>query len=51
MKKKILTFISVGILMFVGVTVIEFCCIYAAEGDNIWSYLKGVWDWYKTLLI
>lgn len=49
--KKILKVILAGVLLFVSVTVIEFCCIYAVQGDNIWNYLKDFWDWYKSLLI
>ena len=49
MKKKILIFILAGILLYVTVFVIEFCCIYAVKGDNIWNYFKDCWNWYKTL--
>ena len=51
MKKKILLFLLVGVLLFVTVIVIVFCCIYAVQGDNIWNYLKEFWNWYKTLFI
>ena len=47
MKKKII----VGVLLYITVIVIEFCCIYAVQGDNIWNYLKDIWEWYITLLI
>ncbi len=47
--KKILKYILIGVLLFVAVLGIEFCIIYAVEGDNIWNYLKDVWSWYKTL--
>lgn len=49
MKKKILKFIFVGILLFVAVIAIEICCIYAVHGDNTWIYLKDFWNWYTTL--
>ncbi len=49
MKKKILKFILVGILLFVMIIAIEVCCIYAVEGENTLNYLKDVWNWYKTL--
>ncbi len=51
MKKKILKYILVGILLFVTVIVIEFCIIYAVQRENFWNYLKDVWDWYKTLFL
>lgn len=50
MKKKILIFVLVAIILLVAVIGIEFCCIYAVQGDNIWNYLKDFWDWYKTLI-
>ncbi len=50
MKRKILKYILIGILIFVAVIVVEFCCVYAVQGDNIWNYLKEVWEWYITLL-
>lgn len=49
--KRILKYILVGVLVFVAVIVIEFCCIYAVQGDNIWNYLKEFWNWYKTLFV
>lgn len=49
MKKKILKFVLVVIFIYVAVIVIEFCCIYAVQGDNIWNYIKDFWSWYKTL--
>ncbi len=51
MKRKILKYILIGILIFVAVIVVEFCCIYAVQGDNTWNYLKDFWNWYKTLFI
>ena len=51
MKNKILMFILIGISLYITVVVIEFCWIYAVQGDNIWNYLKDSWNWYKTLLI
>ncbi len=48
--KKTLKYILIGILLFVAVIVIIFCCIYAVQGDNIWNYLKDAWEWYKTFL-
>ncbi len=51
MKNRIIKFILIGILVFVAILVIEFCCIYAVQGDNIWNYLKDVWNWYKTLFL
>ncbi len=47
--KKVLKFILIGISIFVAVLVIEFCCLYAVQEDNIWNYLKEVWEWYSTL--
>ncbi len=47
--KKVLKFILIGILIYVTVLVIEFCCIYAVQGDNIWNYLNDFWEWYKAL--
>ncbi len=49
--KKVLKFIIIGILIFVTVLIIEFGCIYAVEGDNIWNYLKDVWNWYVALFL
>ena len=49
MKKKILKFILVGVSLYIAVLVIEFCCLYAAYGDNVWNYLNEFWSWYKTL--
>ncbi len=49
--KKVLKFILIGILIYVTILVIEFCIIYAVEGDNTWNYIKEVWNWYKTLII
>jgi len=45
--KKKLKFILIGVLLFITVIVIVFCGIYAVQGDNIWNYLKNVWNWYK----
>jgi len=51
MKKKILKYIiiGVGVSVYVTVSLIQFCCIYGVQGNNIWSYLKEYWTWYKTL--
>jgi len=49
MKKKILKFVIIGILVFVAILAITFCCIYAIQGDNTWNYIKEFLDWYKTL--
>ena len=48
---KTLKYILIGVLIFISIVVIEFCCLYAVLGDNIWNYLKDFWEWYKTLLI
>ena len=48
--KWILKFILVGIALLFLILVIELCCIYLAEGINIWEYLKEVWEWYTTLI-
>ncbi len=48
MKKKILKYILIDVLIYVAVLIIEFCCLYAVQGDNIWNYLKKVWEWYIT---
>ena len=48
---KILMFILIGILLYITVAVIEFCCLYAVQGDKIWKYIKDCWEWYKTLFI
>ena len=45
MRKKILKFTLVGILLFVTVIAIEFCCIYAVQGRNM-DYLKDFLNWY-----
>ncbi len=50
MKKKIIKYILIGILIYVTVTVIIFCCFYAVQGDEIWNTLKNFWNWYKKLL-
>lgn len=49
MKNKILKYIIIGVSIYVAIVVIEFCCIYAVQGDNVWNHLKEFWDWYKTL--
>lgn len=49
--KKILKYVLIGVLLFVAVLVIEFCILYAVQGDNIWNYLEDFWGWYKNLLI
>jgi len=36
--------------VFVGIWVFVIRIIYIVEGDNIWNYIKEVWDWYKTFL-
>ncbi len=48
--KWVLKFILVGISLLFLILVIELCCIYLAEGINIWEYLKEVWEWYTTLI-
>lgn len=50
MKNKILKYIIIGVSIYVAIVVIEFCCIYAVQGDNVWNNLKEFWDWYKTLI-
>ena len=47
--KWVLKFILVGISLLFLILVIELCCIYLAEGINIWEYLKEVWEWYSQL--
>ena len=47
MKKKTLKFVLIGVLLYITLIVIELCCIYAAQGDNMWNYLKDYWEWYK----
>lgn len=49
MKKRILKYILIGISTYVALLVIEFGCIYAFQGNNIWNYLKDFWEWYSTL--
>ena len=52
MKKailKILKYVLIGVSIYLAVLVIEFCCLYTVEGENIWNYLKDFWSWYKTL--
>ena len=52
MKKailKILKYVLIGVSIYLAVLVIELCCIYAVEGENILNYLKDFWSWYKTL--
>ena len=51
MKKKLLVFILVGVLLYITVIIIEFCCLYAVLGDEIWNYLKDFFAWYKTFFI
>lgn len=51
MKNKTLKFILVGILLFVTILAIEFCCIYALLGDNTWNYIKDFWNWYAMFII
>ena len=41
----------IGVAVYVAIAVIEFCCIYSWQGDNVWNYLKECWDWYKKLFI
>ena len=50
MKKKIIKFIIIGILLYVSVLVIEFACFYTVQEEDIWNKLKKFWCWYKTLL-
>lgn len=50
MKKKIIKFIIIGILLYVSLTVIEFGCFYAVQGEDIWDNLKKFWCWYKKVL-
>ena len=47
--KKIFKYILIGIAIYVAVLIIEIGCLYAVQGDNIWNYLREVWDWYKAL--
>ncbi len=49
--KKILKFILIVVLIYVAVLVIEFCCIYAVQGDNTRNYLKDVWEWYVSTFL
>ncbi len=49
MKKKILKIILISVAIYVAVLIIEIGCLYAVKGDDVWNYLKDVWDWYKTL--
>ena len=49
--KKIFKYILIGVLIYVAVLVIEFICLYAVKGDDVWNYLRDVWSWYKTLLL
>ncbi len=49
--KRILKILLVGISVVVAIIGIEFCIIYAVEGENFWNYLKDAWDWYKTLFL
>ncbi len=51
MKRKILKLILVGILLYITVIVIEFCCLHAVLGDKIWNFIKDFWNWYKTLFL
>ena len=51
MKKtilKILKYVPIGVSIYLAVLLIEFCCIYAAQKDNTWNYLKEVWEWYSS---
>lgn len=48
--KWVFKIILVGVSILALIFVIELCCIYLAEGINIWEYLKEVWEWYSTLL-
>lgn len=41
MKKKIIKYILIGILIYVTVTLIEFGCFYAVQGEDIWDNLKN----------
>ncbi|MDE7082401.1 MAG: hypothetical protein K2O89_01695 [Clostridia bacterium] len=51
MKNKILKYILICVLIFIAIIAIEFGCLYAVQGDNIWNYLKDFWEWYKTLFV
>lgn len=49
MKNKALKIFLIGLAVYVAVIVIEFCCIYAVQGENTWNTLREFWDWYWTL--
>ena len=49
MKRKILKYIIIGVFIYSVIFGIELLILYAIEGDNIWSFIKETWDWYKTL--
>ena len=48
--KKILKYILISVLIYIALLVIEFCCIYAVQRENVWNFYKDYWDWYRTLL-
>ena len=53
MKKtilKLLKYVLIGVSVYLALLVIEFCWIYAIEGDNTWNYIKDFWKWYTTLI-
>lgn len=49
MKKKILKYIIIAVLIFARIAVIEFCFLYAVLGNGIWNFLKEYWNWYVAL--
>lgn len=51
MKNKALKYFLIGLAVFVAIIVIEFCCIYAVERENIWNYLNEYWDWYWNFIL
>ena len=51
MKPKLLKYILIGISIYVAALVIEFCTLYAVLGNNIWNYIKEVWEWYSHILL
>ncbi len=50
MIKKILKYIIIGVVIYLTILAIEFCCLYSVHGDNTWNYIKEYWDWYKDVL-
>lgn len=45
---KILKYVLVGISIYFAILLIEFCCIYAVQGNNTWNYIKEFFNWYIT---